>query len=502
MSRISASEGADPLKYASELGVDVKHLYLACIALPLALTLAGCDKDDTKLAFNHNQHVVDNDIACATCHGKATDGRYAAAGHEACKDCHEDWMDEKKIGEKTCGVCHKVKEPTALAMPSSEKAKPATPPTRRSPFVHTDALSNRCTVCHSPILDKSAQTVPSIGPSERITIRDRAHTWQMNCSACHVDMDPTAEPDSHKGNWTKKHGQTSQGDPTACTVCHQQNACQECHQNTKPDSHNNLWRMKTHGTRAKWDRQSCLTCHKQDSCTACHAATAPQNHNAAWSKDHCLNCHPDSAGGSGCSLCHETKPADHPNPHPAAWSSRHCNSCHPGTPEGKQCAYCHKDVTVATHPNPHKAGWNSRHCDNCHPGTSEYKQCTTCHGGSLVANHRSPHTGNWKADHCKNCHTGASSTESCSICHAAAVSAHPSPHAAGYRSRHCTSCHTDPLSDTCGICHANGGSVATHVSIANAAKPERTRLHNNIIGAGGTEADCLFCHSRRLSPRH
>jgi len=454
----------------------------AAVLLSALVAVVGCDKDAAKLAFSHNLHVADNGMACADCHGKLKEGRFALAGHDACKDCHGDWMDEKKVDESTCGKCHKVKHMKSAL--NALKAAPEQVPvsSETAVFVHTDMLSNRCAECHGTMMDKKLVLVPRINRETKLEIRDKAHRVAPDCAACHVNMDPKTPPPSHRLNWTQRHGILSGQDEKACTICHAEPSCRECHQVTQPASHNNLWRLKTHGIQAAWNRSKCLVCHQEDSCITCHQETRPQTHNAGWRQNHCLQCHASKSTGTGCALCHEGTIDTHPDPHPPGWLSSHCNSCHPGSPETSQCNVCHGRDLVAGHPDPHPAGWETTHCNSCHDGALDTRQCSICHGSG---GHPDPHPAGWLTTHCNNCHDPVG--QGCSQCHPGVTgSTHVNPHTVGWRSKHCFSCHPGSSSNECSPCHVGGNSLLVHQSFW---PPIHDRL-----GSGVTVTACSFCH--------
>ena len=424
----------------------MNRTYVGMVLLAVSILVAGCDKEGRKLVFNHSLHVQDNGMACADCHGKSKEGRFAVAGHDACRDCHGDWLDEKKIEEATCGKCHKVKnlKSELAALTAAYEKVPGAPEARL--FAHTDALSNRCAECHGNLMDKKLVTVPPMNRAAKLEIRDRVHVSGVNCLACHVDMNPGTPPPSHKFEWTQRHGILSGKDEKACTVCHSEPSCRECHQVTQPASHNNLWRLKTHGLQAAWNRTKCLVCHEEDSCTTCHQETRPQSHNAGWRDNHCFQCHTSKERGTGCALCHEGTIDTHPNPHAAGWRSSHCNTCHPGSPETANCRVCHGGDLVAGHSNPHPAGWVNQHCNNCHPG-SEAQKCSQCHEGVT------------------------------------SLATHPNPHSVGWREKHCFTCHPGSSANECSPCHPGGNSVLIHQGFW-------PPVHNRF----GDRADCHYCH--------
>jgi len=342
---------------------------LGSVAILLSFLFAGCDeKESYKLAFNHQVHVVEYELACQDCHGKMSDGLFARAGHDACMECHDDWIDTKKVTGKTCGMCHKVNDLQAYSQ------KPTTNIVTEvsGVFIHTSTLSNRCADCHGMVLDKKLKIHSDLTGKDKILIRDEAHQWGLECTACHENMDPKTEPPSHSRNWTKRHGPLGIQPDNTCNMCHSPMSCRECHQVTEPSSHNNLFRLKTHGIQGAWDRERCLVCHQQDMCITCHESTRPMSHNAGWNKKHCVNCHSSTSTGTGCALCHKNAGIDtHPNPHSAGWSKRHCFSCHEDSASGNQCQVCHPGNIIQYHDND----WSPVH-ERLPPGVD----CYYCHG--------------------------------------------------------------------------------------------------------------------------
>ena len=466
--------------------VSVRQGWVLRFGLILASSLsmllsAGCNKEESyKLAFSHNLHVTENGMACADCHGKLNEGRFAVPTHASCKECHEDWVTAKTIDAKTCGMCHKIKDLKELSLDKPGKMTAQA----NGVFMHSAALTNRCADCHGTLFDKKVTRIPEMTRKVKLEIRERAHKWGMDCAACHVNMDAKTPPPNHSQNWTRRHGELGTQPDNVCGVCHRDESCRECHQVTRPASHNNLWRLKTHGMQGAWDRARCLVCHQQDSCDACHAETRPLSHNAGWKQNHCLNCHVSKGTGSGCTVCHETDIGSHPNPHAAGWRSQHCNNCHAG-PQAEQCGVCHEGgASLANHPNPHGAGWKMQHCTSCHPGSPDSQQCSVCHGGSLAEGHVNPHVAGWRSQHCNNCHAG-SEAAGCGVCHEGVTSLanHPDPHSAGWRERHCFSCHEGtPSADQCAVCHPGGNNTQVHSSFWPV-------FHNHM-----NTKNCGFCH--------
>lgn len=349
-----------------------------CSGVLLAVLLvAGCNEESSyQLSFNHKMHVEDFELSCADCHGDVSGGRFQAPSHDSCIDCHEDWI-KAEVEEDTCGNCHKVEDLVGWA------ARPPAEPEQvvAGVFVHTEALAGSCLDCHGQLFGDDVDRVKPLSRDEVIALRDRAHRSGMECSACHVGMDPDIPPPSHDLNWERTHGEWGLRSDNACSVCHTEQSCRECHQESMPVSHNNLWRLKTHGIEAAWSRDRCEVCHEQDSCNACHAEVQPVSHRAGWIQSHCDQCHLDSAAGTGCAMCHESSLGDHPNPHRPNYRSTHCDSCHVESQQ-MDCGACHDFSGLRDHPNPHSAGFRYTHCNSCHEGSSSQQECGACHEGA------------------------------------------------------------------------------------------------------------------------
>lgn len=386
-----------------------RNSLIAGLSLGLLL-LSGCKEEDYRLVFSHNLHVEENGMDCDECHGGFSPEGFTRVSHATCADCHEE-VESEDISKKTCGICHVQKTREEFDQLARE---PRSGP--RGVFVHTEALAGQCADCHGGILNEDLTSVPKLDRQDVLAIRNRSHAREQDCSQCHVDMDMDTPPQNHELDWQQRHGFFASQEDAACSVCHTENSCQECHSVTQPRSHNNLWRRKTHGVEAMWGRESCTLCHEPESCDSCHQEVKPMSHTAAWKDTHCVNCHTSPSSGEGCVVCHQDGVIDsHPNPHPAGFRSRHCDNCHPGTPQAESCAICHEGGFDA-HPNPHSAGWRSRHCDNCHEDSPQRDKCNYCHE-TTVANHPDPHSGGWRDRHCVTCHQGSAQNNDCSRCH-------------------------------------------------------------------------------------
>ncbi len=268
------------------------------------LLLCGCKEDEYTLKFSHYTHVTDNEMDCDECHGELGQPSFTRLSHETCVDCHDE-PEAEQINSETCGYCHQEKQ-----LPSLEDWKSVTNAPGKQVFVHTEALEGKCDDCHGSLMAEGLMSVPQLQRDDIVQLRDNAHDSGLDCFQCHVDMDRYQRPVDHDQFWMKRHGLFGMQDDAACSVCHSEDSCRECHSVMQPRNHNNLWRLKTHGVEAAWDRASCQVCHEEDSCQSCHSQVAPRSHRGRWGAPgkkptHCIGCHTAATEGEGCTVCHE-----------------------------------------------------------------------------------------------------------------------------------------------------------------------------------------------------
>jgi len=321
---------------------------LMALAVSTLLILSpGCKKDNFYLNYNHNLHVVENEIECSTCHTE-TAGAMSRPDHSVCSECHE--IDEDNPSAD-CLLCHKVKSPDQI-----EVRYPEQPETKEIVFSHEkhDYMNVGCQDCHTQAAE-STSAKEDILPQMKacLTCHDDQTAPRKQCSVCHVESSPVNA--THKPDWEYRHGLESKAANSNCLVCHSEDTCIECHQDKKPKDHNNTWRRITHGGEAAWNRSRCMVCHQEDFCDRCHRSTLPRSHKTgAWNSGvapvHCSQCHFPS-GSVGCGVCHESAPHSSaiPSPHPP-YSGFTCEACHP-TPVGVYpphqdpgiaCTTCHE----------------------------------------------------------------------------------------------------------------------------------------------------------------
>ncbi len=200
--------------------------------------------------FSHQQHAVNQNIDCATCHAGITQDSLITADHlptmEDCYTCHAG--DVKQVPED-CGLCHAP----------GERLTPKTHTTSWNNFhgmaVATDTQRQECTTCH---------------------------VSESFCQDCHFGDNVVQQ--SHPMNWEYTHGIETRHRSTNCASCHenQQQFCAECHAENlvMPVTHAIPgWAAPgtggMHAARASMDVDNCASCHTDPgadpTCLECHA---------------------------------------------------------------------------------------------------------------------------------------------------------------------------------------------------------------------------------------
>ncbi len=323
-----------------------RHLAILA-AIALLILVPACKKDKYTLNYNHNLHVVENEIDCSTCHAPAQAGAMQQPDHAACSDCHE--IDEDNPSAE-CLLCHRVKSADEI-----EVRRPVEPQTEEIVFSHErhKYMNASCEDCHTRAA-ASTESKEDVLPRKEacLTCHDDVTAPQKDCGTCHVETSPVSV--THKFDWEIHHGIESKISTSNCLTCHSEDSCIECHQDKKPRDHNNAWRRVNHGGEAAWNQGRCMVCHEEDYCDRCHSNTKPRSHrSSAWTSGptvHCSQCH-ILTGMVGCSVCHQE--ADHvtadDSPHPP-FVGFACEACHPTsigifpphTDPGIDCTVCHE----------------------------------------------------------------------------------------------------------------------------------------------------------------
>lgn len=328
---------------------------LAVLASALALLFAGCGLFSSRsggIDFNHKVH---------------------AEKGLSCDSCHEDYEYEPGAGMptyETCLTCHGPKADGTSAPHELEiqKRAPDDPFVARSryhdlKFSHAqhDEAGVECSACHGDVA--AAVDLGGVGrPGYETCSGCHAKEGLADaCAVCHQSLRKDVKPRTHgEPAWMRIHGRdvsttglADRGHGDSCTVCHTQSSCDQCHRVYEPQDHTEFFRIRGHGAYASNDRDRCMACHQESSCVRCHREVTPRSHQmASWGgvqSNHCLYCHVDSGGGSGCTVCHRGTPSHAlaerlpPPPHPGPTAN--CYACHPIPPHadgGVPCTQCHR----------------------------------------------------------------------------------------------------------------------------------------------------------------
>ncbi len=324
------------------------------------------------LRFPHQKHL-DMGQACTDCHQKISTAKDLSQldipGHDVCMQCHDKKADCKK--------CHS--DPTAAA--------PLPKPHPTLAFNHENhikRMNGECKDCH--------QELPEIGKPARMPTMAACfqschdgkhktsphHAWYAagECGSCHLNLwENPLKPQSlfaHQGDWLHEHPLAARSEGAACSQCHPQTFCSDCHaaktvaagpnklQFDRVDRqliHRANW-LAEHPIEANANPAECERCHTLDQCASCHnrhqvgaSATNPRSpHPAGWAFPGSAQFHGDAArmNITSCAACHE----------------------HGGHSD---CVTCHKVGGIGG--NPHPVDWDTRHktVDRANP------MCMECH---------------------------------------------------------------------------------------------------------------------------
>jgi nitrate/TMAO reductase-like tetraheme cytochrome c subunit len=266
--------------------------------------------------------------ACTVCHvSGAAYTEWQASPHASvrCERCHTDRAALAGVGNSFAlvsdvsrnlggGRAGTVSVPSSACLSCHPYSSLNTPKVVRGLRMSHKGLAEagyRCVDCHA----NAAHTVPpSRLSSPTMSMCARCHNnvnVSGTCTLCHSqtkspDVARRSDPEwskTHGPNWRQLHGM---GDLSTCTMCHDSQECQKCHNVPLPHDADFIGR---HGTLAKASKQACLSCHRQSFCDNCHGLPIP--HPAGFLSDHpkvargyedarCLRCHV----ADDCASCH------------------------------------------------------------------------------------------------------------------------------------------------------------------------------------------------------
>lgn len=315
----------------------------ACLSLPSGRR--------AEPSFPHRVHVVDNQLACSFCHGRAqVDDDPGMPPPELCATCH-DRFDGDKPPERRIAAFYGPDSRYLRVAVSGRSSE-----VRFSHRDHVAGARLECAACHADVAEQ--QDVPLQPLVRKGDCMDchRRHGAGATCDTCHTAIDADWQPPSHRQGWLRDHGDCvrlgSERSADRCELCHQGGrSCQACHREQAPADHDHTFRVRTHGLMAAVDRSRCMVCHTQDSCQQCHETTRPRSHRGGFGSPqqrHCVSCHLPLQD-SGCFVCHRSAPEHAATPLPPGHvPSMNCRLCHgngvalPHPDGGHVCTACHR----------------------------------------------------------------------------------------------------------------------------------------------------------------
>lgn len=298
---------------------------------------------------------------CATCHSTLTVTQTLMESTHAkfsCTTCHKsvgilnafrtqqvvaraDQIDTiSPIQNKICEQCHVME---------NRKVNPST--NIKIPHMKIIDKGVRCVECHVGVAHgkrdpRGEGIVTFSGPRMPVCIDCHIQrNLSTSCDYCHTDEKrPTSHDDREEWEVHGEHGAKARKDVGVCLMCHaftkdravnmgqegleaiefarSNSFCSDCHMNTRPVSHNDIWPI-IHKADAIPNPQKCITCHDRSKpapddrsvqriyCSKCHAE---DKHPDDWRSVHpsvvkeigivegnCFDCHVSNS----CSTCHQ-----------------------------------------------------------------------------------------------------------------------------------------------------------------------------------------------------
>ncbi len=281
---------------------------ISLIIISIIATLFAENKSNEKdLIFSHKFHIEEAGAECDACHAEAATSTKGTDDllpkEESCLACH----DKEDMG---CKACHKSGEkPVLLARIDNYSAN----------FNHSKHIEQgfKCNDCHAGIEKKSATNecrhLPKM--AKCMTCHETPEE-SKGCYLCHNEKEEL-KPNDHTELWTSNHGSFHESGGNACSACHTESFCTECHlgENLFNESHPPEF-ILTHSVSYMMRESDCVNCHNgYDFCIDCHTKLnyiRPGDHTPTWGRDHqtqaktridaCVVCHSDQ--DMTCKGCH------------------------------------------------------------------------------------------------------------------------------------------------------------------------------------------------------
>ena len=388
------------------------------------------------LHFNHQKHVKQLGIGCATCHGAAKTSQKASDSllppATRCDGCHGTnhrnlsavTSDEPRpLGQ--CNFCHTgydPKRPNVVARVLLPK-----PNLRFNHQKHVTGQRMACGTCHGQVQELTLATRDQLprmkqcvtchvlgsgdGSGGQPALAAKARPGAARapasgaCTTCHLSEPngmlttafksgkllppPWLHDAGHGSDFIERHKLVAGDDSKFCANCHQPRFCVGCHDgNVRPRRiHPNDF-LSQHPVAARQDNPRCTSCHQQQSfCLTCHqragvAMSGPVGNFAGRGRFH----PPAAVWTEG-----PRSPSHH------SWEAERnlnaCVSCH----QERDCTSCHATRNVGGRGpaigggggqgvNPHPVGFsgrcqqalrqNARPCLTCHsPNDQDLQRC-------------------------------------------------------------------------------------------------------------------------------
>ncbi len=273
--------------------------------------------ESRQLKFSHKLHVDENGQACEVCHANATASTSGfddlLPTHAECATCHE--VDD----QNECSKCHLSASPSLSPRVNSYSEK-------FDHARHADKAELECSACHTDL--DGGLPANSVGHLPNMAQCMSCHEQKLvknECATCHMPYE-NLKPRDHENDWTHFHGAAAEVPGANCAMCHSAqtvaNDCQSCHQGDpvlNPHPRNYVFR---HGQDAHLSDMRCGECHEQRNfCSECHTAMniLPANHfkpgwvsasggshgeEAEFDLESCMSCHDRPATEPVCASCH------------------------------------------------------------------------------------------------------------------------------------------------------------------------------------------------------
>jgi hypothetical protein len=258
---------------------------------------AGVELARGHLRFDHATHMRPARGDCVRCHVEVTESRPDALLPKmaTCFGCHEH---QEQFALRDCNRCH-VDVAFEGVLPDDHLVHDGD--FVRDHGVRAASARDLCATCHS----------------------------ERSCAACHgagtvpalparLAFDDVRLPGLHRAGFLSRHADEARGDPGACTTCHSESSCIDCHarQHVAPGStvtspHPPDWVSGPgggeHGAQARIDPMSCAGCHGgagEQLCVGCHRVGGPGGN----PHGHGFSSTKNTSRDMPCRLCHGVGP--------------------------------------------------------------------------------------------------------------------------------------------------------------------------------------------------